>query len=343
MDSVTQIALGAAIGEATLGKKIGNRAVLWGAFCGMFPDLDVLIPLGDAVKDFTYHRSASHSLFVLTLLTPLFVWLILKLNPKTIQYRKRWITLVFLAFTTHILLDCLTVYGTQIFWPLQTPPVMWSTVFIIDPVYSLPLITGVLFALVLSRNKLTGHTLNKIGLGLSSLYLVWTIGVKAHVGGIAKETLNLQNISHNQVLTIAAPFNTLLWRVLVMDDDKYYEGFYSIFDENRRVNFQQYPIQKQLLDSLQDHWPVKRLQWFTHNNYAVEQIHNDIVIKDLRMGFEPVYVFQFKVGEIKEGNIIPTKSSEVEPEFDLSQLRPVWDRIWTEPSITMTGLSRTKW
>jgi inner membrane protein len=124
MDSLTQIALGAAVGEVALGRKIGNRAVLWGGICGMFPDLDVVIPLGDAVKDFTYHRSASHSLFVLTLLTPFFVWMIIKLHPKTNHYRNRLVALVFLAFTTHILLDCFTVYGTQAFWPLPIPPIM---------------------------------------------------------------------------------------------------------------------------------------------------------------------------------------------------------------------------
>ena len=50
MDSVTQIALGAAVGEAVLGRKIGNRAMLWGAIAGTLPDLDVFVPLGDVVK-----------------------------------------------------------------------------------------------------------------------------------------------------------------------------------------------------------------------------------------------------------------------------------------------------
>ena len=79
MDSITQLALGAAVGEATAGRQVGRRALLWGAICGTLPDLDVFIPLGDAVRDFTYHRSFSHSLFVLAALTPLIVWLILKL------------------------------------------------------------------------------------------------------------------------------------------------------------------------------------------------------------------------------------------------------------------------
>ena len=121
MDSITQITLGAAVGEAVLGKHIGNRAILWGGIFGLLPDLDVLIPFGDAVKDFTYHRGFSHSLFVLTALTPIFVWLVMKVHPSTAQYRNRWFSLVFLSLITHVLLDCLTVYGTQILWPLATP------------------------------------------------------------------------------------------------------------------------------------------------------------------------------------------------------------------------------
>ncbi|NIR29588.1 MAG: hypothetical protein GWN84_09820 [Gammaproteobacteria bacterium] len=46
------------------------------------PDLDVFVSLGDAVKHFTYHRSASHSLSVLAALTPLVVWLILKVQER---------------------------------------------------------------------------------------------------------------------------------------------------------------------------------------------------------------------------------------------------------------------
>ena len=121
MDSLTQLTLGAAVGEAVLGRQVGRRAALWGALLGTLPDLDVLVPLGDAVRDFTYHRGPSHSLFVLAALTPLVMWLILKIHPQTRPLRGRWTMLVYAVFTTHVLLDALTVYGTQIFWPLPVP------------------------------------------------------------------------------------------------------------------------------------------------------------------------------------------------------------------------------
>ena len=88
MDSLTQMVLGAAVGEAVLGRRVGHKATLWGGVVATLPDLDVFIPLGDAVKDFTYHRAASHSLFILALLTPLVVALILKVHPATRVHRR---------------------------------------------------------------------------------------------------------------------------------------------------------------------------------------------------------------------------------------------------------------
>ena len=333
MDTVTQIALGAAVGEATLGRKVGKRAMLWGGICGLFPDLDVLVPLGDAVKDFTYHRSASHSLFVLALLTPVFVWLILKIHPQTRIHLKKWGLLVYLAFATHVILDCCTVYGTQIFWPLRTPPEMWSTIFIIDPLYSIPLIVGVLAALVLSRKTRRGHTINAACLSLSTLYLLWCIGAKWHVENVAHASLRQQNITKQAVLTIPSPFNTLLWRILVMDDKGYYEGYYSLFDKTDSIQLRQYPTDAGLLQGLEQHWPVKRLQWFTHGFYSVRQMENDIVIADLRMGSEPYYVFQFKVGELSNPHPIPTKSERVRMARGWDQLQKVWERIWRDVAI----------
>ncbi|MEL6140713.1 MAG: metal-dependent hydrolase, partial [Bacteroidota bacterium] len=55
MDSLTQIVLGAAVGEATLGRKVGNRAMLWGAIGGTIPDLDVFANLAtDPVSSLAY-------------------------------------------------------------------------------------------------------------------------------------------------------------------------------------------------------------------------------------------------------------------------------------------------
>jgi inner membrane protein len=63
MDSLTQIVLGAAVGEVAAGKKLGNRAMLWGAIGGTIPDLDVYLRFfTDPVSATEMHRGISHSL-----------------------------------------------------------------------------------------------------------------------------------------------------------------------------------------------------------------------------------------------------------------------------------------
>lgn len=330
MDSVTQIALGAAVGEAVLGRKVGNRAMLWGAVCGTLPDLDVFIPLGDAVRDFTYHRGATHSLFVLAALTPLLVWLILKLHPHTRPQRLGWAVLVYLVFATHVLLDSFTVYGTQILWPLDTTPMSWSTIFIIDPLYTLPLLLGVGAALRLSRDSPRGHRLNHLGLALSSLYLAWTVAAKWQVETIARASLAEQGIGYERLLSTPAPLNSLLWRLVAMDGDGYYEGFYSLLDNRPRVRMVHYPSRGELLNGIEEHWPVRRLQWFTHGFYSVGREGAAIVITDLRMGMEGDYIFRFKVAEMGNPHPVPVAPVQLQVPRNFERLRWVWRRIWNE-------------
>ena len=328
MDSITQLALGAAVGEATAGRQVGRRALLWGAICGTLPDLDVFVPLGDAVRDFTYHRSASHSLFVLAALTPLIIWLILKLHPGTREHRRRWFALVYLVFATHVLLDSFTVYGTQIFWPFVTTPMTWSTIFIIDPLYTLPLLIGIIAALIAGRHWSWGYSINTAGLVLSTGYLLWTLGAKLHVEAVAHNSVAQQDMANVKVLTTPTPFNSLLWRVLAVDDTYYYEGFYSVLDEDQTIRLQHYPRSLDLVEPLADSWPVQRLQWFTKNFYAASTVNNDVVMTDLRMGTDPEYVFRFKVGEMSNPHPRHAPVERVPGIRNYDRLYWVWARIW---------------
>lgn len=80
MDSLTQLALGAAVGEAAMGKKLGNRAMVWGAFGGLLPDLDVLAMFfTDEMGALAFHRGFMHS-FVFSVMASLALgWLVHRL------------------------------------------------------------------------------------------------------------------------------------------------------------------------------------------------------------------------------------------------------------------------
>ena len=317
------------MGEAVLGRKVGNRAPVWGGICGTLPDLDVLIPLGNAVNDFVYHRSASHSLLVMAAAAPAIAWIIVRLHPGDREHYKRWWLLVFLVFATHALLDGFTAYGTQLLWPVSSMPVAWSTVFIIDPFYTLPLIVGVFAALILTRRSDRGHRINRACLAVSSAYLCWSVAAKFWVDHTFTRSLLEQGISYRSMFTTPTPFNTLLWRAVVMDEHGYYEGYYSVLDGNGDVEFIHYPSEERLLEGIGDQLPVQRLKWFSKGFYTVDRVDDDVVISDLRMGVESSYVFRFRVGRIANPHAVPAEPVRLPVYRDMDKLRfMLQDRVW---------------
>lgn len=89
MDSLTQIVLGAAVGEVVLGKKLGNRAIVWGALAGTIPDLDV-IPgnFMDELSALAFHRGVTHSITFVVIASLIFSWVAKEWYAKGIHDRK---------------------------------------------------------------------------------------------------------------------------------------------------------------------------------------------------------------------------------------------------------------
>ena len=328
MDSLTQLTFGAACGEAVLGQKVGRKALVWGAVLGTLPDLDVFIPLGGPVDDFVYHRSFSHSLILLALLSPIMVWLITKIHPDTKRYYRGWVLHSFIVLEASVLLDLLTIYGTQILWPFDTTPMAIPVLFIIDPLFTLPVFAGVLTTLVLGRNRSLGHRINSVGLFLSLAYLVWAFGAGEFVERRVKEKLARQEVSYSQLVSSPAPFTTLLWRVVGIEKDRYFETYFSLFDQNAPLSVDFYPRNLSLMAGIEEHPPVVKLKWFTRGYYALSTVDEDVVMTDLRMGSEPDYVFRFKVARLNDRHPNPIDDERMKTNQDWRRLAWVWKRIW---------------
>lgn len=327
MDSLTQFTLGAAIGEASVGRKAGAKAALIGGLIGTLPDLDSFIPYGSAVASFTFHRSFSHSLIVLALVAPLVAWLLLMLLRPPPEQHGRWLLLVFLVLLTHPLLDAFTVYGTQLLWPLSEHPYSGSTIFIVDPAYTLPLAIGVLLALTFNRRSRWRAPANQAGLLISSLYLAWSVAAFFLVREGMREELERRGIDYERLLVNPAPLNTLLWRAVVMAEGGYFEAWYPLLESGHPVDMTWYADDKQLLEPIAEHWPVQRLQWFTHGFYAVHEKDGKILMADLRMGLAPEYIFTFQVGRRGPEGIVPVHDALVPGEWSARQLQVVWERL----------------
>ena len=323
MDSLTQLTFGAACGEAILGKKMGRKALIWGAILGTLPDLDVFIPLCSPVDDFVYHRGFSHSLFLLTALSPVFALLITKFHRDTKPLFNNWMLLTFVVLNGSVLLDLLTIYGTQIFWPFDTTPHAFPTLFIIDPLFTLPILIGVSAALFLKN-----HRLNFIGLSLSLAYLIWALGMSVFIKGKMEDKLNEQGVPYSQFISSPAPFTTLLWRTVGIHNDQYFETYYSLFDGDALLSVNFFSRNLSLMKGLKAHPPVAKLEQFTHGYFTMSENNGSIAMTDLRMGSEPNYVFQFQVAELEGSKNIPTKPIRLQTIRDWSQLPWLWERIW---------------
>jgi inner membrane protein len=292
MDSLSQIALGAAVSVAVMGRRtaVWNAAV-WGAVAGTLPDLDVLIDHGDPIRNMVLHRGESHALFWLTLFSLPFAAAVARLSGEWTLWR-RWALAMWLALVTHPLLDAMTVYGTQLALPFSNHPYGVGSVFIIDPLYTLPLLVGVGWALA-GRNLKA----NAVGLALSTAYLAWGAAAQQHVSQIASASLASQGIRAENLLVTPTAFNTVLWRVVAVSGDSYHEGFYSLFDKTPRIAFDAYPRGNALAADLSVVEGVRRLRGFTQGFFALRETAGRVLISDLRMGQEPNYTFTFAIAE----------------------------------------------
>ena len=241
--------------------------------------------------------------------------------------------MVWLCLVTHPLLDAFTVYGTQILLPFSDYPVGWSTLFIIDPLYTLPLVVGVAAAWYgIARAPQRAYRVSLAGLALSSGYVLASVAAKVHVDRVTQAALTQRGIAGAPVLTTPTPFNILLWRIVVVQPegvpDGYMEGFYSPLDRARPIEFVSYPSRPALLNDIAGEWAVQRLQWFTKGFYRVREDEQGVVLTDLRMGQEPFYVFSFRVGRRASPRIVPVFPQQVPPErVDLESLIWIWNRI----------------
>ena len=297
MDSISQFALGAAVGVAVMGRRTAPwKAALWGGVCGTLPDLDALIDHGDPVSNMTLHRAETHALFWQTLAAP-FIAALAGAFGRGSSWRDgfgRRLLAVWLILVTHALLDAMTVYGTQLALPFSDHPYGVGSIFIIDPLYTLPLLVGLAIAV---RARRPAHLAwNLAGLALSTAYLAWSAAAQSQVTSTVRAQLaDAGGATVERVLVTPAPFNTLLWRIVVMREDSYDEGFVSLLDRGRPIRFDTFPRDAALHAQLQALAPVAHIAWFSKGFFSVNERDGTVRITDLRMGQEPFYVFSFAV------------------------------------------------
>lgn len=302
------------------------KAALWGGVAGTLPDLDVVLDHGDAVLNMVLHRGHSHALLWTALAGALLGLLAARLHHEW-PLRWRWCMALVMAMVTHPLLDALTIYGTQLLQPFTDEAYGVGSMFIVDPLYTLPLLAGVIIAL--RRPAHAGLRWNGWLLAMTTVYLGWSLFAQAWATSHVQRSLASQGLNPQALMVTPAPLNTLLWRAVAVQGDSYYEGYYALLDGDRPVRWVKYSRGQDLIQAHFNHPHVQRMLRFTDGLMRLRLQDGNLWLTDLRMGQEGAYVFEFLLGR-------PLAPGEIPPPAVQQTVRPplgdslswLWSRMW---------------
>lgn len=330
MDSLTQIVLGASVGEAVLGKKVGNKALLYGAIAGTIPDLDVVFGnYTDTIIAIEIHRGFSHSILFTIMMAPILGWMVNKIERKFNLGWKPWSLLFFWCLLTHPILDAFTTWGTQLFWPLDIS-LAFNSIFVIDPLYTLPFLICTILVIFYKRDSKRRFRINIYGLSFSTFYLFTTLFIKHVATSQFKKALDDQGIKYTKISTRPSPFNTVLWNANIDTQGAYLIADYSFFD-SKPIQFKSYPKRRDLSNELLKFTGVQRLIAISEGWYILEKIEDNWVFNDLRFGLIPkkdgdsIFAFSYDL-EFKSNRVEAFESTKTREDAKFL-LQNLWERI----------------
>lgn len=219
MDPLTHILLGASVGYAAFGRRLGRAAAGVGGLAAFAPDADVFIRSAvDPLVAVEHHRGFTHALAFAPVGAAIVaaLWL---MHPAW-RVRARWLPLWgagVLAYLSHALLDAATSYGTRLLWPFSNRRFGWDVVSVIDPLVTLVLLAGL--AVAWRRQRAA-----PVCAGLAVAFAYLAFGGVQHGRAVAAQRALAQARGHTPVRCEVMPTlaNNLVWRALYVHDGRIY-------------------------------------------------------------------------------------------------------------------------
>ena len=285
MDSITQASLGAAVAHAAWHKPLGRKALPWGAFFGTLPDLDIVFfPFLDDVQQLYWHRGESHSIFFVLICGALLGALLWRVIWKTKISPQRAMAGMVLIMATHVLIDYFNIYGTQLLAPFSRFGFSLGNLFIIDPLFTAPLLLGIIAA-AFSRSGY-GYRFTWAGLTASSAYVLFSLVSHTYADSVFSRQLEAKQIGVKASYTGATPINTLLWRHVALTDSGILIGYFSIVADSAEEKIDFVTVQRNdaLIAPYRGQRNVEAVDWFSNGFWVAEEIDGVVTMADLRFG-----------------------------------------------------------
>ena len=191
---------------AVSGRVTGRRSLVIGAVAALLPDADVLIRgSADPLLAIEHHRGFTHSLAFVP------VGGAIVAAPFLRRDNRGWYVIAAMAaWLSHGLLDAATTYGTQLFWPFSRYRVGLDIISIIDPLFTL-IVLGGLVAAITARRRLLFVAL---AIAMSWLAIGGVQGERASAAQQRLAGLRGESIVRGAVFPTVG--NTIVWRSIYL-------------------------------------------------------------------------------------------------------------------------------
>lgn len=288
MDVLSQAVLGSSLSQSFAKDKSKQlSALLIGALAGMAPDLDVLIhSTNDPLLFLEFHRQFTHSLIFIpfgALICSLIFYLFFR---KKLSFYQVYL-FSFLGFATHGLLDACTSYGTQLFWPFSNQRVSWSLVSIVDPLFTIPVLIGVVLAAY--KNNLT---ISRITFIYAVLFISLGFIQKQRAESALQTLAELRGHKIERILVKPSFGNRIIWKLIYEYNGRYYIDAVKLLWQHEIITGVSIPKLKisddfkWLKTNHQQAKDVERFRWFSDDYLAVVP-SNENIIFDVRYSLLP--------------------------------------------------------
>jgi inner membrane protein len=283
MDSLTHIVLGAVSGDLVAGRKLGKKAMLWGALVNSLPDIDVGCSLWMREPDsLLAHRGFTHSLPFAVLAAVALAFLLRRRSGAVLSFAG-WTGFFLLQLVLHDAVDVLTVYGTGLLEPFSHARYALNVLFVADPFFTLPLLAGFVALLVLKSHDSRRTRWSVVSLLLPLLYIGLAAGCKTRTDGYVSRHLPGE-AAPGQVLSTPTPFNIFLWYILVGGDQTVSAAHVSVFDKEAPPHWESFDRGQALLEGRENDHDVRQLIRFSEGFYCVRVDDGDTCFHDMRFG-----------------------------------------------------------
>jgi inner membrane protein len=176
------------------------------------------------------------------------------------------------------------MYGTALLSPFSDYRFSFDNIFVVDPLYTLPLIISYSALIIMKRDHPARSKWNAFGLGISSIYMIITFVNHGAAINALKSTVDVTQKNVNEYFAIPTLFNSVLWTVTVKEDQGFQVGYYSIFDKNETPAMYYISRNDSLIPHVPDKEALDKLIKFSKGFYSLTQTDGRIYFNDLRFG-----------------------------------------------------------